>query len=90
MFTGMWTAPKSSKAARTIARPPSSVATELVSATRYTAVLQDLLGPSFCRDLVRALAIDGPAQIVDDDVRATRREQQSIFAADSSAPNETP
>jgi len=57
---------------------------------RYTAVLQDLLGPSFCRALVRALAIDGPAQIVDDDVRATRREQQSIFAADSSAPNETP
>ena len=81
----MSTRPKASIAVWTIASPPSGVATESVFGDRLAAGRLDLVDDELGGPGVAARAVDGAAEVVDDDQRARAAERQRVLAAEPAA-----
>ena len=85
LFTTMSMRPKASSALCTIAAPPSGVATELVSSTASPPA--SLISSTTCWPGPGATtgAVDGAAEVVDDDQRAPARQEQGVLPPEAAA-----
>ena len=85
LLTSTWRSPNASTAASTRRFPPSQSVMSSALATASPPDDADLVRNLLGRGPVVARPVDGPAEVVDDDLGAFGREQQRVLAADPSA-----